>query len=304
MEMHQIRYFLAVTRTLNFTRAAEECNVAQPSLTRAVKLLEDELGGELFRRERNLTHLTELGIRMQPLLQQCYDSAQSAKSLATSLKTGKIAPLSIALSRTIGMGLIVTQLRELVGAFQGLELRFVRGNSDEIGEALKKGDAEIALAGSLGDNWERLDAWPLFSETISLLVPAVHPFAGRNSVDIQELASERLLQRTYCEQSDMLMQRLKSEGGMSGLSHSVANESDLAALLEANVGVAIAPRSTAIPASAKRLHLNGLEMRRTVSLYAVAGRPRSPAGGMLIKLLRAADWTEFSVHDEASFSKV
>src|SRR5262249_61550875 len=46
MEMHQVRYFLAVARTLNFTRAAEECHVAQPSLTRAIKLLEGELGGD------------------------------------------------------------------------------------------------------------------------------------------------------------------------------------------------------------------------------------------------------------------
>ena len=52
MEMHQVRYFLAVTRTLNFTRAADECNVTQPSLTRAIKQLEGELGGDLFRRER------------------------------------------------------------------------------------------------------------------------------------------------------------------------------------------------------------------------------------------------------------
>src|SRR5260370_1409924 len=53
VEMHQIRYFLAVCETLNFTRAAEACNVSQPSLTRAIKRLEDELRGPLFRRERN-----------------------------------------------------------------------------------------------------------------------------------------------------------------------------------------------------------------------------------------------------------
>ena len=81
MEMHQVRYFLAVARTLNFTRAAEECNVAQPSLTRAVRQLEDELGGDLFRRERPHAQLTELGQRMQPLLQQCYDSALGAAVL-------------------------------------------------------------------------------------------------------------------------------------------------------------------------------------------------------------------------------
>ena len=61
MEMQQVRYFLAVSRTLNFTRAAEECNVTQPALTRAIKQLEDELGGELIRREGRNTHLTDLG---------------------------------------------------------------------------------------------------------------------------------------------------------------------------------------------------------------------------------------------------
>ena len=85
MEMHQVRYFLGVARTLNFTRAAEECNVAQPSLTRAIRQLEDELGGDLFRRERPHAQLTELGQRMQPLLQQCYDSAVGAMYLSESI---------------------------------------------------------------------------------------------------------------------------------------------------------------------------------------------------------------------------
>ena len=65
MEMHQVRYFLAVVRALNFSRAAEECNVTQPSLTRAIRQLEDELGGDLFRRERPHAQLTELGQRMR-----------------------------------------------------------------------------------------------------------------------------------------------------------------------------------------------------------------------------------------------
>ena len=69
MEMHQVRYFLAVARMLNFTRAADDCNVTQPSLTRAIKQLEAELGGDLFRRERPAAQLTELGQRMHPLLQ-------------------------------------------------------------------------------------------------------------------------------------------------------------------------------------------------------------------------------------------
>lgn len=292
MEMHQIRYFLAVSRLLNFTRAAEECNVAQPSLTRAVKLLEDELGGELFRRERSLSHLTDLGTRMLPLLQQCYESALSAKTLAREMRAGRVAALSLALSRTVGMDLLAQHLGELVQAHPGLELRFVRGNAAEIGEALKKGDVELAIAGRLGAEWDRLDAWELFTESCGLIVPARHPLAGSNrAVRLAELAGERLLVRGYCEQAGELEGLLHVRGAAGAAHHRVANEADLAALIGAGIGVAIAPASTAIPDGARRLELEDLGMRRTVLVYAVAGRPRSPAGQALLKQLRAIDWS-------------
>jgi DNA-binding transcriptional LysR family regulator len=113
MEMHQVRYFLAVARTLNFTRAAEECNVAQPSLTRAIRQLEGELGGDLFRRERPQAQLTELGQRMLPLLKQCYESAISARSLATAIKKGEVGSLRLALSRTIDPSLVTPHVRSM-----------------------------------------------------------------------------------------------------------------------------------------------------------------------------------------------
>ena len=66
MEMHQIRYFLAIADKLNFTRAAEVCAVTQPAMTRAIQNLELELGGPLFHRERANTHLSELGRIVKP----------------------------------------------------------------------------------------------------------------------------------------------------------------------------------------------------------------------------------------------
>src|SRR5215510_3109591 len=101
MEMHQVRYFLAVARTLNFTRAAEQCNVSQPALTRAIRQLEEELAGKLLRREGKHSHLTDLGVRMVPLMQQCLDSALAAKSLATSFKKGATQALSLLVSHSI-----------------------------------------------------------------------------------------------------------------------------------------------------------------------------------------------------------
>ena len=95
MEMHQIRYFLALCEELNFTRAAERCNVAQPSLTRAVRLLEEEFGGALVNRERANTHLTELGRVMRPHLADVYAQAQLARSEAQKLKTAKRLTLKL-----------------------------------------------------------------------------------------------------------------------------------------------------------------------------------------------------------------
>ena len=157
MEMHQICYFIAVAKTLNFTQAAKDCNVAQPSLSRAIKTLEDELGGALFRRERALTHLTDLGGMMLPLLTQSYDSAIAAKSLASSYKKGITAPLRLALSHTVNLALLVPALTELVKIFPGLELQFFRGTGSEIAERLKAGTCDLAVAGPMTETWDRLD---------------------------------------------------------------------------------------------------------------------------------------------------
>src|SRR5579885_2941892 len=174
MEMHQVRYFLAVAQLLNFTRAAEECNVTQPSLTRAIKQLEAELGGDLFRRERPAAQLTELGQRMHPLLKQCYEAAAGARSLASSFKSGEIGALRVALTHSIDLALLIPFLEQIKRQFNRLEFRFLRGNSREVGEMLKKGEAELGIAAELDPNWERLDTWPLFTEDFQLVVNADH----------------------------------------------------------------------------------------------------------------------------------
>jgi transposase-like protein len=82
MEMHQVRYFLALCEERNFTRAAKHCGVAQPSLTRAIKRLEEELSGSLFDRDRVTTRLTELGILVRPELARIEQSVAEAKRKA------------------------------------------------------------------------------------------------------------------------------------------------------------------------------------------------------------------------------
>lgn len=293
MEMHQVRYFLAVARELNFTRAAESCHVAQPSLTRAIKQLEDELGGELFRRERNLSHLTELGQRVLPMLQQCYESASTAKSLAQSIKSGAIAQLRLALSVTVDLMLFTPLLTELVRAFPGLELRFFRGTNAEIGEELKKGDAEIAISGRLEGLWDRLDSWQIFHEPYQLFTGADHKFAeSAGAVAPEALTGEIYIARTNCDDRQALSEFLADHGVVFGKTHDVPTEQDLVSLLGANIGIAIAPRSSSTSRKIVSLPIEGLKIKRSIYVTAVGGRPRSGAANMFIKMLRSADWRQ------------
>ena len=93
MKMQYVRYFLALCEERNFTRAAKRCGVSQPSLTNAIKRLEEELGGSLFDRDRANTRLTNLGILVRPELEQINRSAMVAKRKAGTFLTRRSSKL-------------------------------------------------------------------------------------------------------------------------------------------------------------------------------------------------------------------
>ena len=294
MEMHQVRYFLAVTRTLNFTRAADECNVTQPSLTRAIKQLEAELGGDLFRRERPAAQLTELGLRMHPLLKQCYDAAIGARSLASSFKSGEVGALRIALTHAVDLALLIPHLEQLKRLFNRLEFRLLRGTAREVGEMLKKGEAELGIAAEIEGDWDRLDSWPLFTEGFQLVVSQDHPMAAQDSIKIDDLKAEQFLSRSYCEHVGRIGESLRAHQIDVDHSHELSSERDLIELVEANIGVALMPRSVSTPGSLKRADIDDLDLRRTVQLYGIAGRERTAVATAVMKMLRGADWSHYA----------
>jgi DNA-binding transcriptional LysR family regulator len=290
MEMHQVRYFLTVARTLNFTRAAEQCNVSQPALTRAIRQLEEELSGELLRREGRLSHLTELGMRMLPLMQQCYESALAAKSLASSFKRGTTQALSLALSHALDERLLLDPLAELHRAIPGLRLKLRRGDAHAIGEMLRQGEVDFAIGGPLGQDWERLDAWPLFEERFELVASPGHALPGRRPIEMRELADQRFLINAHCESAQGLAHALEEHGITLADAHQVGSLHDLIALLGVNFGVAFLPEK-AVPPGFVRVAVSGLDMTRQISVFGVSGRQRSAAADAILKLLRARDWS-------------
>ena len=288
--MHHIRYFLAVSETLNLTKAAERCNVAQPALSRAIQDLESELGGALLRRERALSHLTELGQRMLPMLRQSYESALAAKMLASSIRNRESAPLSLAVSHTIALSHFTAMLRQLSRVFPGLQLKQRRGSGSEVAEFLKSGAVDLAIAGPLKETWSRLDALPLFEEPFALLVSRTHRLAGRDQAEFKDLVSEKLLINTGCEMVEELKACLEANGIHDTAIHQVATQEDVLALLKADLGVAIIPVGAVEADGICRIPLQQLNLVRKVSVYTAAGRHREIACATLFNMLRAADW--------------
>src|SRR5216684_3200995 len=127
MEMHQVRYFLAVADTLNFTRAAELCHVSQPALTRAIQQLEAELGGLLLRRERKLTHLTDFGRLIEPHLRQLAADAEAAKTTAKRFLNLQQAQIRLGVMCTVGPARFMGFLAGFGGSNPGCDLTLIEG---------------------------------------------------------------------------------------------------------------------------------------------------------------------------------
>jgi len=195
------------------------------------------------------------------------------------------------LSHTVSLALLVPALTELVKIFPGLELQFFRGTGAEIAERLKAGTCDLAVAGPLTETWDRLDSWILFEEGHELVVNKSHPLAMRNRIGLGELAPLRLISRPYNEQASELDALLRNAGVEQKKGDHILSDQDLLSLLEANLGAALMPETARSGSMLRGIAVEGLNLRRPVSLYAIAGRERSAAATGLMKLLRAADWT-------------
>jgi DNA-binding transcriptional LysR family regulator len=157
---------------------------------------------------------------------------------------------------------------------------------------LKSGDADIAMGGPLGETWDRLEAWPMFSESFDLIVGADHPLAMRNEVDlnVELIREEQFMLLIGADITDYELERLATVGVNLGNAHEVESSHDMEALVTAGFGIAVAPTHALRSMALHHLNLSGLDVQRTVAVYTVAGRPRSREAAALLNLLRGKHW--------------
>jgi DNA-binding transcriptional LysR family regulator len=292
MELHQIRYFLAVANTLNFTRAAKQCNVTQPALTKAVQKLEQELGGILIHRERQLTQLTELGKTVLPMLEQALASVEAVVGQAQEYRRKEIAPLRIGVEPTISVALMMEPISEIARFIPGLRVELHEASAENLIGMLLEGEVNVALAGEIDDPPERIDHWPLFEERYVMIAAHHHPLAERNTISIDALHNAIILDRIGCDITLKFRKTCLMEDATLKFGHRSKHESHLQHMAAAGFGLVLAPAHAPRLPSLKAIPLEGDPVRREVSLLTVAGRRHSPALDAFVKIARLWDWTD------------
>ena len=290
MEMHEVRYFLAVCDTLNFTRAAERCNVSQPSLTRAIQKLEAELGGLLFRRERAATHLTDLGQLVRPQLEQIARDADIVKTTAKSFLRMKDAPLSFGIMCTIGPLRCVGFLSRFQKDHPGIELTLTEETPARLTELLQEGKIDVAVMAQPEPFPERFDVHLLYRENFVVAFPPGHRFETMNAVRIADVGGESYLSRINCEYYDQLSDLCVKCNAPLKDAYRSEREDWIQSMVMAGMGICFLPEfSPAMPGLHTRRVIEP-EVVREVMLVTVSGRRFSPAVATFVKALKAYKW--------------
>lgn len=291
MEIHQIRYFLTAADALNFTRAAERCNVSVPSLTRAIRLLEGELGGELFRRERHLTHLTDLGRLMQQHLSVALDATELAQQEAarrvradTHLKMGVVS--------TMPSRHLVNYLRALRSAGPDVRLQIWEANCEELSDALLKGELDIGIL-TLPEYSDRLRPIALFRERYFVAFAKGHRYDAMETVPMREFEGEAYIKRLHCEfPSNFSRLNVAKPYQRVDTRYMSEREDWVQAMVSAGLGMTVMPEYLPIIDGIEMRLVTEPEVQRQISLVTVAGRRHTKPVAIAVRTAQTFNWEQ------------
>lgn len=283
MEINQIRYFLALAETLNFTKAAELCDVSQPTLSRGVKSLELEFGAELVRRERGLTHLTELGRIVRPSLERALALTESVKADAVDYSTMAAATLKLGIMCTIGPVRLIPIITHLTTKAPQINIELLEAPGEQIVEMLSKGEIDVALVG-VPHYPDTFALTSLYEERYVVAFPPGHRFENMDGVPVSQLHGEPYLERLNCEYVSQYVAQWGAFEFEPDVRYRSEHEDWIQAMIVAGMGCACMPEFMALFPELMRKPLIEPEVKRTISAATVRGRKHSPVVGLFVSL--------------------
>jgi DNA-binding transcriptional LysR family regulator len=188
VDLRKVRYFVVLAEELNFGRAAERLHIAQPVLSRQIRALENELHAQLFVRDKRTTELTAAG---RQLLEDSKPLLAAAEALRR--RVAQAARGTAKFSIGFMPGITVTDaVRELTGRHPALEVELVRTTWDDQVDVLHDGRADVSIV-RLPIDRRGLTVRPMFTDPRVAVLPSDHRLAGKESIEINDLAADHLL---------------------------------------------------------------------------------------------------------------
>jgi len=199
MKLHQLRYLAAVAQSgLNITAAARKLHTSQPGVSKQIKLLEDELGFQIFVREgRNLTRITPAGQQVIERALRILQEVGSIRSLSTELRDEGKGSLSIGTTHTQARYVLPDVIREFRARYPQVRLNLHQGTSEQIAEMTASDRIDCAIATGSEHLFTELTLLPCYRWHRSVIVPRGHPLADGSRLTLRALSAYPLITYTF-----------------------------------------------------------------------------------------------------------
>jgi DNA-binding transcriptional LysR family regulator len=294
MELHQLRYFVAVAEERHFTKAAHGLRVAQPSVSRAIRVLEEELGTSLFHRMKGNVALTPAGETLLPWARRVLTDVDGATGEVRELADLRRGRLAVGATPSLTITLLPPALAKFHAAFPGIDLVVHEAGSRDLVAELEQGALDVALV-IMPVRHETLETAPLLREELVVAVPHDHPLAARKNVPIAELKGVPLVM--FRDGYDLRATTVAAcrRAGFEPVFALEGGEMDgVLRFTAAGLGVAVVPSLVIDPTGPLKAVRLAEPLTRTIGFANRRDRRLSRAGREFVEtvrgLVRARDW--------------
>lgn len=192
MTLTELKYIVALAREKHFGRAAEACFVSQPTLSVAIRKLEDELGVQLFERGTAGIQTTAIGDQLIEQAQKVLDEASFLKDLARQGRDPLAGPLRVGVIFTIGPYLLPWLVPQMIQTYPNMPMLLQENYTVKLLESLRQGEVDVLILAEPFD-MQGLVIDPVYDEHFMVAVPRQHPWAKRRRIPSTELTQQTML---------------------------------------------------------------------------------------------------------------
>src|SRR6202161_598712 len=265
MEVHQLRYVCAIADTGNFSRAAERCKIAQPSLSQQVLKLEEKLGTKLFDRLGRSIRLTEAGRAFIPRARAILHQMEAARSSAADQNTDLRGSVAVGVIPTVAPYLMPTYTTAFANKYPDAKLRIIEETTSILVEGLRDLSIDVAIL-ALPLRHKDLELFPLRTEPLFAVLPKDHPRANSKSLALKDLRGESfvMLRDGHCFR-DLSIAACTHARVTPRIAFESGQFSSLFGMVAAGVGIPLVPEMAIdTHAGCRYVRLNDARATRTI----------------------------------------